>query len=83
MSKAIGARLKAIRKAKRPRVSRRCLSEQSGISSSTIRAIEEGERSLSLRNLLTLVRALDCDALLLLSAGEGLVSIPLNAPTSP
>lgn len=84
MSIAIGAWLKQIRKAKTPHLSRRVLSERCGISASTIRAIEDGERSVTLRNLLALATALDVGAMLVLCGADvGIVSIPLDEPCPP
>lgn len=79
-SKAVGARLKEVRKSKRPRVSRRILSERCGLSASTIRALEEGERPFSLRTLQILLHALDAGLVLALSGTEArLISAPLDS----
>lgn len=79
---AVGARLKEIRKAMRPRVSRRILSERCGLSASTIRALEEGERPFSLRTLQILLRAMECSMVLALSGTETHLIVPLDSPST-
>lgn len=81
-SKAVGARLKEVRRSKRPRVSRRILSERCGLSASTIRALEEGERPFSLRTLQILLQALDAGLVLAMSGTDArLITAPIESTT--
>lgn len=77
-SAQVGAHFKAIRKAKRPRVSRAALSRTCGLSASTIRALEEGERPFSLRTLRMLSTALGLEASLSIIGAGNLVTIPID-----
>jgi transcriptional regulator with XRE-family HTH domain len=77
-STRVGAQLKAIRKAKRPRVSRAALAHVCGLSASTIRALEEGERPFSLRTLHALSAALGLEASLSIIGAGCLVTIPID-----
>jgi transcriptional regulator with XRE-family HTH domain len=79
-SKTVGARLKQIRMTMRPRVSRRILSLRCGLSASTIRALEEGERPFTFRTLQILLRSLECGLVLALSGTEArLMTGPLDS----